>query len=103
MNDIIPKCNGKTILFMDNARIHHYKKLIKELEKYDNIQIIYNVPYCPQFNPVEHIIGIIKNYILRHNVKTKKHIEMFLKKAINKIKSKTYKNCFKNSLQKLSS
>ena len=107
MNDIISKISTttdkKTILFMDNARIHHYKKFINEIENKNNIKIVYNIPYCPEFNPVEHIIGLIKKYIINHNIKEKSHIVKLLNTSIMQIKNKIYKNCFTNSIKKLNS
>ena len=107
MNDVITNISTttdkKTILFMDNARIHHYKKFINELENKNNIKIVYNIPYCPEFNPVEHIIGLIKKYIINHNIKEKSHIVKLLNTSIMQIKNKIYKNCFTNSIKKLNS
>ena len=37
---------------MDNATIHHTKK-IKEYIKKKDINVIYNMAYCPEFNPIE--------------------------------------------------
>ncbi|AYV83338.1 MAG: hypothetical protein Hyperionvirus6_19 [Hyperionvirus sp.] len=41
---------------MDNARIHHYTKLKEYLGNNDmQDKIIYNVPYHPEYNPIEYI------------------------------------------------
>src|SRR3989338_2646574 len=78
-------------------------KFINELENKNNIKIVYNIPYCPEFNPVEHIIGLIKKYIINHNIKEKSHIVKLLNTSIMQIKNKIYKNCFTNSIKKLNS
>ena len=39
-------------LVQDNVRIHHSKK-VKEFCKDNNINLIYNPPYSPEFNPIE--------------------------------------------------
>ena len=41
-------------LFLDNATIHRSKKVTSFL-KDNGIETIYNVPYSPQFNPIEHV------------------------------------------------
>ena len=39
-------------LFLDNASIHH-SKIFKEYCKNNKINIIYNTPYSPEYNPIE--------------------------------------------------
>lgn len=51
---------NKTLL-LDNARIHHYKK-VKKFANENNITLLYNAPYSPLFNPIELIFGEIKKY-----------------------------------------
>ena len=46
--------NKNKHLLMDNAKIHHTEKL-KAYVKKKNMNIIYNIPYCPQFNPIENV------------------------------------------------
>ena len=60
-DDVIPNSDNGSIL-MDNARIHHYKKLKQKLsDKSIQNDIIYNVPYHPQYNPIEYVFNVIKN------------------------------------------
>jgi len=73
---------------MDNARIHHYKKMIKDLETTDS-EIIYNIAYCPQFNPVENINSIIKNDIRNANISDVNQIDNILKKSLKRVKQQT--------------
>lgn len=47
------KNKGKYLL-MDNAKIHRTKKL-KEYVKKKDINVLYNIPYCPEFNPIENV------------------------------------------------
>jgi transposase len=47
-------------LLMDNAKIHHTKKLKEYINK-KNIKVLYNIPYCPEFNPIENINSMIRN------------------------------------------
>ncbi len=43
---------AKVALFLDNCSVHHSKKA-KEFLIAHNIKAIYNVPYSPQYNPIE--------------------------------------------------
>ena len=47
-------------LFMDNCTVHH-SKVVTEYLKVNNIAAIFNVPYSPQYNPIEHYWGLVKN------------------------------------------
>ena len=52
---------------MDNATIHRSKKVTAFLK--DNcIQAIYNVPYSPQFNPIEHVWAQVKAVFKRRKL-----------------------------------
>jgi len=58
-------------LFLDNARIHHYKKLKQYMTTSSN-KLIYNVPYSPELNPIEMVFSKTKNIVrLKHNNNTK--------------------------------
>ena len=49
-------------LVQDNARIHHSKK-VKDFCKDNNINLIYNPPYSPEFNPIELIFNKLRTKI----------------------------------------
>ena len=55
MNRVIGKTNNRGIL-MDNATIHKTKKIKQELLT-KNIKVIYNVPYHPEYNPIEYLFN----------------------------------------------
>ena len=55
--------NHKWSLLIDNARIHHYKKLKNFINEQPNINIIYNVPYSPESNPIERVFNEAKHYL----------------------------------------
>ena len=46
-------------IVQDNARIHH-SKIVKNYCLENNIKMIYNPPYTPEFNPIELIFNKIK-------------------------------------------
>jgi hypothetical protein len=43
----------KIILFLDNVRYHHAKKLKIFLELHPKLELIYLPPYSPDLNPIE--------------------------------------------------
>ena len=53
----------RNYIIIDNARIHHYAKFKKYINRKKNIIIIYNIPYSPEMNPIEHIFKDIKKYL----------------------------------------
>lgn len=96
IKSICSKVKNK-ILLMDNARIHHYHKL-KEYMKSNSNKILYNVPYMPEYNPIEKCFSIIKNKIKRN--KSEINLKEKIIKEIKNIKScylkKIYINTFKD-------
>ena len=42
------------VLFLDNCRVHHSKKASKFLED-NKVETIFNVPYGPEYNPIERV------------------------------------------------
>jgi len=79
VNDVLSRVK-KSKLLMDNARIHHYKGL-KNYMLANNItnDIIYNVPYCPQYNPIEYVFNTIKASIRRNSIPAEKDLHSFIK------------------------
>lgn len=54
-----------SVWIMDGARIHCDKNIIKYLRSLGIIPI-FLPPYCPFYNPVEIVFGLIKRYVRRH-------------------------------------
>lgn len=46
-------------IFLDNCRVHHSKKVQAFLED-NKIEVIYNVPYGPEYNPIERVWAQLK-------------------------------------------
>ena len=77
----------KQYILLDNARIHHYKPLIKYLSTINNFEFIYNVPYSPQFNPIELVFSEAKRHFNKSNLKDiHKKIHMSFKKSQSNLK-----------------
>jgi transposase len=47
------------VLFLDNCRVHHSKKITQFLLE-NRIEVIFNVAYAPQYNPIERVWAQIK-------------------------------------------
>ena len=48
------------VLFLDNCTVHHSKKVTQFLLE-NRIDVIYNVAYAPQYNPIERVWAQIKH------------------------------------------
>lgn len=56
---------GKKIaLFLDNCSVHR-SKLVKQFLADNDIMSVFNLPYCPQYNPIEHFWSVVKNLYKR--------------------------------------
>ena len=101
INRVIGKTNNKGIL-MDNASIHKTKELKKELLT-KKIKVIYNVPYHPEFNPIEYLFNTLKSEIKNKYVCNYKQLNYCINNFILKINEtglskyfeKSYNNLFK--------
>jgi transposase len=51
--------SSEFVIFADNCRVHHSKK-VAEFLKDNQIEIIFNVPYAPEYNPIERVWSKIK-------------------------------------------
>jgi transposase len=91
-------------IFMDNASIHHSKKVTKFCTLL-GLQLIFNVPYCPQYNPIERVWSVIKNLYKRMKLKQisyknpKKH-ELLVRNSMDSIIDKTVRSICLNTIHK---
>lgn len=53
-------------LFLDNARYHHSKALLKDLTTSIGIGVIYNQPCSPKLNHIEDVFMLLKQYLRQH-------------------------------------
>ena len=54
-------------LFLDNCRVHH-SKMVKQYLEERGVTTIFNIPYSPQLNPIEHVWAITKNNFRRQKL-----------------------------------
>ena len=59
--------NGKTVIILDNARIHH-AKILKEFleENKDCLELVYLPPYSPNLNKIEELWGWLKDSVINN-------------------------------------
>ena len=58
-NDFTNYLIHKFTVFVDNCRVHHSIKAQAFIRE-NNIDVIFNVPYGPEFNPIERVWAQIK-------------------------------------------
>lgn len=51
----------RVCVFLDNLAVHRTKR-IQELYKQLDMKVIFNVPYSPQYNPIEIVFSIVKGH-----------------------------------------
>ena len=76
-------------LLMDNARIHHSRIVLDYIDT-TNHQIIYNVPYCPEYNPIELVFSKFKSIIRKKIINNNTNLIKNIKIAFNKITKKRF-------------
>ena len=81
---------------MDNARIHH-AKLVKTYMETTNSQILYNVAYCPEYNPIEMIFSKVKRIIKKKNNKNTEVLNRNIHSSFRKVTRKDLINCYTHS------
>ena len=59
---LLPKLKPNQVIVMDNASFHK-SKTIKELIESKNCKLIYQPPYSPDLNPIEHYWHFLKDLV----------------------------------------
>ena len=88
--------NEKINILLDNARIHHLKYLRNNVN--NDINFIYNIPYTPEFNPIEQMFSKLK-YLLRKSILTNKNTLNYITSSLEKINSNDLNGYFRNSFK----
>ncbi len=97
--DVLPKINNETIL-MDNVRFHH-SKIVKDCITNSGNEILYNISYHPDTNPVENCFFVMKNYVSKNDPSTKNQLKNLIDKSIKLLTPTKLKNMFNNSFNNL--
>ena len=60
----VPNKHESIVLFLDNLGVHKSGLVIEKLDEL-GIEVLYNVPYQPDYNPTESCLSKIKNFYRR--------------------------------------
>tara|TARA_B110001454_G_scaffold97999_1_gene92749 strand:+ start:2418 stop:3377 length:960 start_codon:yes stop_codon:yes gene_type:complete len=83
-------------LLMDNARIHHSKIVLDYIQTTDH-KIIYNVPYCPEYNPIEMMFSKFKSLMRKKDNSLPLKLFKNISKSANEITEHDLLNFYKHS------
>ena len=95
IKELTEKYQNKIIL-MDNVNFHKSKKIIEIIEQSNN-KVLFIPPYSPEFNPIEKLFSVFKNYINKKvNIITKfKNLNKYIDKFF--VESKNFDNYYNYS------
>lgn len=94
--NVIDECSSSKYLLMDNARIHH-SKIVLDYVNTTNCSIIYNVPYCPEYNPIGSVFSKFKSIIRKKDNSLSSKLIKNINNAFKKISKNDLLNFYKNS------
>ena len=97
LTEVIKNTDRPMFLLMDNARFHH-SKIVLDYIQTTNHQIIYNVPYAPEYNPIELIFAKFKSLMRKKNNSTQHSIINNITSTFKKITVADLVNCYNHSL-----
>ena len=97
MNNNLPP-NEKLYILLDNAKIHHTKELTNLL-KDTQIELIYNPPYSPQYNPIERVFSKVKYLVKEKDNRSLTILKENIGDAYNKITKENFNSFFQRSLE----
>ena len=98
LENVVSKFKTKRYILLDNARIHH-AKTVKEYIQTTKCEFLFNVPYTPEYNPIEQVFSKFKSIIRKKEDNTKKELLLKnIKKAFQQITKKDLTGFFRNSL-----
>jgi hypothetical protein len=89
----IDKDNGTYKYLLDNAVIHRTKIISEKIRK----KMIYNVPYSPQFNPIEYVNNELKRQIKISKINNRNELNDFMKRFIKENNKKGYIGYFEKA------
>ena len=94
---VMKKIKNKYLL-LDNASIHH-AKIVKKCVSETNNKLLFNVPYSPEFNPIEKNFSKVKTIVrYKNNNNNEQKLLKNINSAFKKITKTNLNNCFIKSL-----
>lgn len=84
-----------SVWIMDGARIHLDKHFVQYLRSL-GIIVIFLPAYCPFFNPIELVFGLMKREMTKNYIENSKlDLKMFIGETVNNFSNKDFINIFK--------
>lgn len=93
---VVNNFKTKKYLLMDNARNYHSKIVLDYIQTTDH-KIIYNVPYCPEFNPIEMVFSKFKSLMRKKDNNLPLKLFKNISKSLNQITKDDLLNFYKHS------
>ena len=85
--------NDKTLICMDNGRVHHASKVDEFFRKHYKLKSMFLPPYSPDINPEEYMHNYLRNKLLRnHNFMSTKQIGHVIGSFVKQINSATVRS-----------
>lgn len=92
--------NKTSYILLDNARIHHALIVKNYMKTCSQINLIFNVPYSPEYNPIERVLIDVKSN-LKNNKISNMNIQDKIKISFKKVFSTNINNYYSKSLTNL--
>lgn len=97
LGGICQKFPGRnSVWILDGAKIHCHPSIIRYLRSL-GILPIFLPAYCPFFNPIEYVFGVVKKHLKKSLAGNKKNIEIAVNEEFTKMRNypciKTFKKC----------
>ena len=92
--------SGKILLFLDNASIHYGAKNRNRVNGF-KYEILYNVPYESNFNPIERVFRSIKTKIRRDLYSDVEEVKNAYISAISEMNSSQILNAWKFTVKEM--
>ena len=92
---LIPALNADAIVVMDNLSAHK-SKTIRKLFEDAGIELRYQPPYSPDFNPIELMWSKVKNSLRSAKARTQEQLYEAIAQALKQITSKDTQGYFRH-------
>lgn len=85
--------DDKTLVMMDNSKVHHDRRVAKFFEKRENMKLLFLPPYSPEINPEEYVNGYLKHKLLENrNFKSIRQIGQVIGRFVKRMKPEEIKD-----------
>ena len=92
---LIPQLWSGAVVVMDNVPAHKVKE-IDSLIQLKDTSVLYESPYSPDFNPIEHWWSQLKAFLRSFSPTTAKMVDILIATALDLINGEHLKNWFTN-------